>query len=247
LIAGLSGMLFSLIHAFASINMKANQIISCTALNLLAPAFALFFIKIMYGGEDILFRDDYFVREMGFLSDIPVLGPILFQRGYYSTFYTIIIILVAGILLYKTRIGLRLRACGEHPHAADAAGINVAKMRYFGVMMSGLLAGIGGLLLVVPLDVAFRATASGYGFLALAVLISGQWKPFRIVIVAVFFGFMLNLSGAYQSISLLRNAGLPDKVYSMIPFILTLFVLAFTSKTSQAPRAAGEPYDPGKR
>lgn len=113
--------------------------------------------------------------------------------------------------------------------------------------MSGLLAGIGGLLLVVPLDVAFRATASGYGFLALAVLISGQWKPFRIVIVAVFFGFMLNLSGAYQSISLLRNAGLPDKVYSMIPFILTLFVLAFTSKTSQAPRAAGEPYDPGKR
>jgi len=247
LIAGLSGMLFSLIHAFASINMKANQIISGTALNLLAPAFALFFIKIMYGGEDILFRDDYFVREMGFLSDIPVLGPILFQRGYYSTFYTIIIILVAGILLYKTRIGLRLRACGEHPHAADAAGINVAKMRYFGVMMSGLLAGIGGLLLVVPLDVAFRATASGYGFLALAVLISGQWKPFRIVIVAVFFGFMLNLSGAYQSISLLRNAGLPDKVYSMIPFILTLFVLAFTSKTSQAPRAAGEPYDPGKR
>lgn len=247
LVAGLAGMLFSLIHAFASINMKANQIISGTALNLLAPAFALFIIKILYGGEDILFRDDYFVRDMGFLTKIPVLGPILFEKGYYSTFYTIIIILIAGIFLYRTRIGLRLRACGEHPHAADAAGIKVAKMRYLGVMTSGLLAGIGGLLLVVPLDVAFRATASGYGFLALAVLISGQWKPFRIIVVAVFFGFMLNLSGAYQSISFLRTAGLPDKVYSMIPFILTLFVLAFTSKTSRAPRAAGEPYDPGKR
>ncbi len=247
LIAGLSGMLFSLIHAFASINMKANQIISGTALNLLAPAIALFFIKLLYGGEDILFRDNYFVREMGFLTKIPVLGPIFFEKGYYSTFYTVIIILIAGIFLYKTRIGLRLRACGEHPHAADAAGINVAKMRYFGVMMSGLLAGIGGLLLVVPLDVAYRATASGYGFLALAVLISGQWKPARIIVVAVFFGFMLNLSGAYQSIVFLRNAGLPDKVYSMFPFILTLFVLAFTSKTSQAPRAAGEPFDPGKR
>jgi general nucleoside transport system permease protein len=246
-IAGLAGMIFSLIHAFASINMKANQIISGTALNLLAPAFALFFIKILYGGEDILFKDVYFVRNMGFLSDIPVLGPILFQSGYLSTFYTIIIIIVAGIFLYKTRIGLRLRACGEHPHAADAAGINVAKMRYFGVMISGTLAGIGGLLLVIPLDVAFRATASGYGFLALAVLISGQWKPYRIIVVAVLFGFMLNLSGAYQSINFLRNAGLPDKVYSMIPFILTLIVLAFTSKTSQAPRAAGEPFDPGKR
>lgn len=247
LLAGIAGMLFSLIHAFASINMKANQIISGTALNLLAPAFALFVIKLMYGGEDILFRDDYFVRDMGFLTKIPVLGPILFEKGYYSTFYTIVIIIIAGIFLYKTRIGLRLRACGEHPHAADAAGIKVSKMRYLGVMISGLLAGIGGLLLVVPLDVAYRATASGYGFLALAVLISGQWKPTRIVVVAIFFGFMLNLSGAYLSIGFLRDAGLPDKVYSMIPFILTLIVLAFTSKTSQAPRAAGEPYDPGKR
>jgi len=247
LLAGLAGMIFSLIHAFASINMKANQIISGTALNLLAPAFALFIIKLLNGGEDILFRDDYFVRSMGFLTNIPVLGPIFFEKGYYSTFYTIIIIIIVATILYRTRIGLRLRACGEHPHAADAAGINVAKMRYFGVMMSGLLSGIGGLLLIIPLDTAYRATASGYGFLALAVLISGQWKPFRIILVAIFFGFMLNLSGAYQSISFLNNAGIPYRVYSMIPFILTLVLLAFTSRTSQAPRAAGEPYDPGKR
>jgi simple sugar transport system permease protein len=247
LIAGLSGVIFSLIHAFASINMKANQIISGTALNLLAPSFALFLIKIMYGGEDIAFRDDYFVRDMGFLSDIPVIGPIFFQRTYFSTFYAIIIIVIVAIILYKTRLGLRLRACGEHPHAADAAGINVKKMRYIGVMMSGLLAGIGGLVLIIPLDVAFRATASGYGFLALGILISGQWKPFRIIIVAIFFGFMLNLSGAYPSIAFLRNLELPDKLYSIFPFVLTLIVLIFASKNSQAPKAAGEPYDQGKR
>ncbi|TNF07717.1 MAG: ABC transporter permease [Bacillota bacterium] len=247
IIAGLSGIIFSLIHAFASINMKANQIISGTALNLLAPSFALFLIKIMYGGEDIAFRDNYFVRDMGFLSDIPVIGPIFFQRTYFSTFYAIVIIIIVAILLYKTRLGLRLRACGEHPHAADAAGINVKKMRYIGVMMSGLLAGIGGLVLIIPLDVAFRATASGYGFLALGILISGQWKPFRIIVVAIFFGFMLNLSGAYPSIAFLRNLELPDKLYSIFPFVLTLIVLVFASKNSQAPKAAGEPYDQGKR
>ena len=247
LIAGVAGLLFSLIHAFASINMKANQVISGTALNLLAPAIALFFIKILFGGEDIVFSDPYLIQKMGFLADIPVLGPIFFTKSYISTFFAIAVLIVFGITLYRTKFGLRLRACGEHPHAADAAGINVAKMRYYGVGISGFLAGMGGIIMIIPIDVAFRGTASGYGFLALAVLISGQWKPMRIVIIAAFFGFMLNLSGAYTSITILSNAGLPDKVYSMLPFFMTLLVLAFTSKNSQAPRAAGEPYDPGKR
>ena len=247
LIAGLAGGLFSLIHAFALINMKANQVISGTALNLLAPALALFFIKIIFGGEDIVFQDSFLIQEMGFLSKIPVLGEIFFTKTYLSTFYAIVIIIVASIALYKTKFGLRLRACGEHPHAADAAGVNVNRMRYYGVFISGILAGIGGIVMIIPIDVAFRGTASGYGFLALAVLISGQWRPFRIVIVAAFFGFMLNLSGAYTSIGFLSKAGLPDKFYSMIPFFMTLIVLAFTSRNSQAPKAAGEPYDPGKR
>ncbi len=247
LVAGVAGLLFSLIHAFASINMKANQVISGTALNLLAPAIALFFIKMIYGGEDIIFKDGYLVQSMGFLSDIPVLGEILFTKSYMSTFYAVIFLLIAGVVLYKTKFGLRLRACGEHPHAADAAGINVSKMRYYGVGISGLLAGMGGIIMIVPIDVAFRGTASGYGFLALAVLISGQWKPMRIIIIAMFFGFMLNLSGAYDKINILSQMDLPDKVYSMLPFFMTLLLLAFTSKNSQAPRAAGEPYDPGKR
>jgi simple sugar transport system permease protein len=247
LVAGVAGLLFSLIHAFASINMKANQVISGTALNLLAPAIALFFIKMIYGGEDIIFSDGYLVQSMGFLSDIPVLGEIFFTKSYLSTFYAIIFLTIAGVALYRTTFGLRLRACGEHPHAADAAGINVAKMRYYGVGISGFLAGMGGIIMIVPIDVAFRGTASGYGFLALAVLISGQWKPMRIIIIAAFFGFMLNLSGAYEKIDILADADLPDKVYSMIPFFLTLVLLAFTSKNSQAPKAAGEPYDPGKR
>ncbi|AIO19173.1 Branched-chain amino acid transport system / permease component [Candidatus Izimaplasma bacterium HR1] len=247
IVAGISGYLFSLIHAFASINMKANQVISGTALNLLAPAIALFFIKILFGGEDIIFADQFLVQDAGFLTTIPVIGPILFSKTYLSTFYAIALIIIASVVLYKTKFGLRMRACGEHPQAADAAGINVAKMRYAGVGISGFLAGIGGIIMIIPLTVAFTGTVSGYGFLALAVLISGQWKPGRIIIVAIFFGFMLNLSGAYTKIAILADAGLPDKVYSLIPFVMTLIVLAFTSRNSQAPKASGEPYDPGKR
>lgn len=247
LVAGVSGLLFSLIHAFASIKMKANQVISGTALNLLAPAVSLFFIKLFYGGEDILFSDNFRLETVGFLTDIPVIGDILFTKTYLSTLYSLLILVIASFILYKTVFGLRLRACGEHPQAADAAGINVSKMRYYGVAISGLLAGMGGIIMIVPLSVAFRGTVSGYGFLALAVLISGQWKPMRIVIFAILFGFMLNLSGAYQNIGFLRDAGLPDKVYSLIPFVVTLIVLAFTSRNSQGPKAAGEPYDPGKR
>ncbi|WP_443081635.1 ABC transporter permease subunit, partial [Terrisporobacter sp.] len=137
--------------------------------------------------------------------------------------------------------------CGEHPQAADSVGINVYKMRYAGVIISGALAGLGGLVFVIPTSTNFNATVSGYGFLALAVMIFGQWKPLRVMFAAFFFGFMKTVASAYSVIPFLSSFHIPSDVYKMIPFIATLIVLAFTSKSSQAPKAVGEPYDKGTR
>lgn len=246
-IGGIVGAVYAILHAYASINMKANQIISGTALNLFAPALAIFLARFFTGTQQLNFSDPFRIKRMGFLSDIPVIGKILFTNVYLSTYIGIVILLVSAIILYRTRFGLRLRSCGEHPQAADAAGVNVYKIRYAGVIISGFLAGIGGVVLIVATTTTFNANVSGYGFLALAVLISGQWRPGRVVIVALLFGFLLKISDAVTLIPILDNLRLPSNVYSMLPYIATLFVLAFTSKKSQAPRAAGEPYDAGKR
>ena len=138
---------------------------------------------------------------------------------------------------------MRLRACGEHPQAADAVGISVYKIRYLGVMISGMLGGIGGLVFVVPTSTDFNADVAGYGFLALAVLIFGQWKPWRIFYSALFFGILKTIAAAYSSIPFIRDWSISSEIYKMIPYIATLVVLAISSKQSQAPRAAGKPYD----
>ena len=150
-------------------------------------------------------------------------------------------------MLYRTKFGLRLRACGEHPQAADSVGVNVYKIRYSGVLISGALGGLGGLIFVVPTSTNFNATVSGYGFLALAVLIFGQWKPMRIFFAALFFGLMKTIASAYSGIPVLLNLGIPSDIYKMIPFIATLMVLAVSSKNSAGPRASGVPYDKGTR
>jgi simple sugar transport system permease protein len=181
------------------------------------------------------------------LGDIPFIGPLLFQNTYLTTFVGFAIMAMSWLTLYKTRFGLRLRACGEHPQAADSVGVNVYKMRYAGVMLSGALAGFGGLVFVIPTSMQFNATVSGYGFLALAVLIFGQWKPGRILFAAFFFGLMKTISSSYSGIDFLRGIPIPSDIYKMIPYIATLVVLSFTSMKSQAPRAAGAPYDQGKR
>jgi ABC-type uncharacterized transport system permease subunit len=181
------------------------------------------------------------------LGDIPILGGLFFRNAYITTYIGLLILVVSTIVLYKTRFGLRLRACGEHPHAADSVGINVYKMRYAGVIISGGLAGLGGLVFVVPTSTQFNATVSGYGFLALAVMIFGQWKPIRVLFAAFFFGLMKTIASAYSVIPFLSTSQIPSDVYKMIPFIATLIVLAFSSKSSQAPRAVAVPYDKGSR
>jgi len=247
LLAALSGVIISLPHAYASVHMKASQVISGTAVNMFAPAFAVYTARTVRQVQTIPFYNWFFIEKVPVLGDIPVIGPFFFQRTYITTYIGFLILIVSWIVLYKTPFGLRLRSCGEHPQAADSVGISVFKMRYAGVMISGALAGIGGLVFVVPSAVTFDATVAGYGFLALAVLIFGQWKPMRILFAAFFFGLMKTISVAYSSIGFLSALAVPSVVYKSIPFVATLIVLAFTSRKSQAPKAAGVPYDKGTR
>jgi len=243
LVSALAGVFISLFHAYASINMKANQIISGTAINMLAPALVIYLARTIRSVQQIPFVNQFRINKVFLLGDIPLFGPMLFRNTYITTYIGFLILALSAFLLYKTRFGLRLRACGEHPQAADSVGINVYAMRYTGVMLSGALAGIGGLVFIIPTTIEFNPEVSGYGFLALAVLIFGQWKPGRILAAAFFFGLMKAISSSYSGLSFMRAVPIPSYVYKMIPYIATLVVLAFSSKKSQAPKASGIPYD----
>ncbi|MEG2337815.1 MAG: ABC transporter permease, partial [Clostridium sp.] len=247
LISGLSGMVFAAFHAYASINMKADQIISGTALNMFAPAFAIFVARMIQNVHQIPFNDTFHIDSIPVLSSIPIIGGMLFENVYITTYLGFAIFVLAAFLLYKTRFGLRLRSCGEHPQAADTVGINVFKIRYAGVLISGFLAGVGGLVFVVPTSTNFNASVAGYGFLALAVLIFGQWNPKRILLAALFFGIMKTFASTYSGIWFLSSLPISNEIYKMIPYIATLIVLTVSSKTSQVPKALGEPYDKGMR
>lgn len=246
-IAAGTGIIVSLAHAYASINMKADQVISGTAINMFAPAFAIYVARMIRTVQQIPFVNQFRIDKVPVLGSIPVIGDLFFKNTYITTYLGFLILAAAWVILYKTKFGLRLRSCGEHPQAADSVGINVYKMRYIGVMISGALAGIGGLVFVIPTSTNFNATVSGYGFLALAVLIFGQWKPSRILMAAFFFGLMKTIASTYSGIPVLASLGIPNDIYKMIPYIATLIVLAFTSKNSQAPKASGVPYDKGGR
>lgn len=247
LVAALSGGIFSLLHAFASINLKADQTISGTALNMFAPAFAIFTARMIQGVQQVQFTDTFHISKVPVLGDIPVIGPMFFRNCYITTYIGFIILIISAIVISKTRFGLRLRACGEHPQAADSVGINVYKIRYAGVIISGVLGGIGGLVFVVPTSTNFNGSVAGYGFLALAVLIFGQWRSKGILGAAFFFGIMKTLASTYSGIPVLKDLPIPNEVYKMIPYLATLIVLACVSKSSQAPKAAGVPYDKGSR
>ena len=237
--AALAGMIYSALLAFASINLNADQTIGGTALNMLATALAMVIAKGVNGSASA--KLDYSNRA--FVFDI---GPLTVN---VFLFVGIAILLISYFVLYKTRLGLRLRSCGEHPQAADSVGINVYKMRYIGVLISGALGGIGGMAYIIPSVSSwnFEVGASGAGFLALAVMIFGQWKPFRIFFAAVFFALFKSLANIASSIPLLASLGWTQNMYNMIPFIASMIILAFTSKKSRAPKAEGIPYDKGSR
>ncbi len=237
-IAAAAGMAFSFFHAYAAISLRSDQTISGTALNMFAPAFSIYMARTLQpnGVQQIQFTNTFFIQKVPVLGDIPILGPLLFRNCYLTTYVGLLILAVAAFTLYKTRFGLRLRSCGEHPQAADSVGINVYKIRYAGVLISGALAGLGGLVFVVPTSTNFNATVAGYGFLALAVLIFGQWKPLRILVAALFFGLMKTVAAAYSGIPGLQDLPISSDIYKMIPYIATLIVLAFTSANLRPPR-----------
>ena len=226
LVAALAGMVYSLLLAFASINLKADQTIGGTALNLLATAIAVVIAKYFSesGSAKLNYANKPFLFSIGGL-ELSIFVPL-----------GIILLIISYVVLYKTRFGLRLRACGEHPQAADSVGINVYKMRYAGVVISGALGAIGGMAYIV----------AGAGFLAMAVMIFGQWKPFNILGAAMFFAVFKSLANIADS-TFLAQLHWSSNIYNMMPFVASMVILAFTSKNSMAPKAEGIPYDKGSR
>ncbi len=245
LIATIAGALFSLLHAFASINLQANQTISGTAINMIAAGLTIFLARNITGSGNIVLTIGLSKKNLAGLSSIPVIGPLFFTNSYATTWIALVILLILTFILYKTAFGLRLRACGEHPHAASAAGINVGRMRYIGVLTSGALAGLGGAIYLVTIAGEFNGSVSGIGFLALAALIFGQWKPLGILASTFFFGFATTIANVSQVIPSL--AKFPPVLLKIFPYVVTLLALIAFSKTTQAPKAAGEPFDHGKR
>ena len=243
--AMLFGALFSLLHAFASINLNANQVISGTAINMIAGAVTVFLARTITGSGNIQLTQGIPRFDIPGLVELPILGRLFFYQTYGTTWLILSILGVCAFLLYKTAFGLRLRACGENPHAADAAGINVYRVRYGAVMISGALAGLGGATILVTYSGEFSGSVAGMGFLALAALIFGQWKPTGVLGATFFFGFAATLANASQAEPALQ--AIPEVVLKVFPYVLTLLALVFFSKSTQAPRAAGEPFEKGKR
>ena len=246
LAAILLGMLYSLLLGVAAINFKADQTLVGTAMNLLGTAAATVFVKAMNTAEsvdNVSSTIQYINAKKAFLVNING-----FEFNWFMLL-ALIALVCSYVVLYKTRFGLRLMACGEHPQAADSVGINVYKMRYAGVLISGMLGGLGGIVYITAgvSEWKFEYGVAGFGFLALAVMIFGQWKPTRIALAALLFGFFRALGNVYTGFEFLKALNLPSGVYNMLPYIVSLIVLAFTSKKSRAPKAVGIPYDNGLR
>ena len=245
--SALFGMLYSLFLAVAAISFKADQTITGTAMNMLATAGATVAVKAMNTaashGNDVSSDVSY-----AHTKDLLVVRMGDFEFNWFMLVAGICLI-VAFICLYRTRFGLRLRACGEHPQAAASVGINVYKMRYAGVLISGVLGGLGGIVYITAgVSVwKFENGVAGFGFLALAVMIFGAWHPLKIALAALLFGFFRALGNVYSGFDFMMALNIPSGVYNMLPYIISLVVLAFTSKRSRAPKAEGIPYDQGTR
>jgi len=243
--AMLAGILYSLLLAVAAINFKADQTLVGTAMNLLGTAAATVIVKAINTAAD----------SSNTSSEIMYVGPkkafIIVEGTEFSWFMLLALVLLIAsyVILYKTRFGLRLMACGEHPQAAASVGINVFKMRWAGVLISGAYGGLGGIVFIMAgaSEWRFEYGVAGFGFLSLAVMIFGQWKPQRIALAGLLFGLFRALSNVYSSFDWLAKMDIPSPVYNMLPYIISLIVLAFTSKSSQAPKAEGIPYDKGMR
>ncbi|MDO3408741.1 ABC transporter permease [Saccharibacillus sp. CPCC 101409] len=245
------GVLGSLIHAVATITFKADQTISGVVINFLATGITLYLVKLLFdgAGETPLLLETFSKVNWEWFAGIPVIGPILgvgIINSYPTTYVAIILVAVVYYVMYKTKFGLRLRSVGEHPSAADTMGINVKRMRYIGVMLSGALAGLGGATVTLTTTSLFsHTTISGQGFIAIAAMIFGKWNPLGVFGAAVFFGFSQAIRNYVQLFA--WSASIPQDFILMLPYVLTILVLVVAIGKSRAPAALGEAYDPGKR
>ncbi|TGA97787.1 ABC transporter permease [Sporolactobacillus shoreae] len=248
LIAGVAGGIFSLIHAVVSISFRADQTVSGVALNFLASGLTIYLVKMIYNGQG---QTPYITNNIDKISipvlhNIPIIGPIFFQQVTYTSYIAILASFAVWYLLFKTPFGLRLRAVGEHPAAADTLGISVIKMRYIGVILSGVFGGIGGAVYLVTITSNFNiSTIAGQGFLALAAMIFGKWHPIGAMLGSLFFGFAQALSITSQQIPYLDR--LPSVIMLIAPYVLTLIVLTGFVGRAEAPKADGVPYIKGQR
>ncbi len=247
LIAGASGMLTIIPHAISSISLKGNQIISGMAINLLVPPATIIIARAVVGKLQISFANNYIIEAIPFLSKIPIIGDIFFTNAYITTLLGIVALIIAILVFNKSKFGIHLRACGENPQAAASMGINVSRTRYIGVLISGFIGGIGGLAFIIPNSSEYAASVAGYGYLAVAVVIFGQWNPMRILLASIFFGFMKTLANIYTTVPFLVDLGISNYWFKMVPYLATIIVLVFTSRKSAQPKALGAIYDQGER
>lgn len=246
-VAMVVGALFSLLHAVASITFRADQTVSGVAINLLAAGLAMFLVKLIYGkGQTDTIQYSFKKIDIPVLKDIPVIGELFFMNTYWTSYLAIIVAVIAWFVMYKTPFGLRLRSVGEHPMAADTMGINVIKMRYIGVLLSGAFGGVGGAVFAQSITNDFtHATISGQGFMALAALIFGKWNPLGAMGAALFFGFAQSLSIVGSSFPFLKD--IPNVYLLIAPYVLTIIALTGFIGRAEAPKASGVPYIKGSR
>ncbi len=247
IISATSGALYSLLLSLSAIKLKADQTIGGTALNMLAPAIVNTFGLVFFLQEKI--NMPYTFRGYAIINtELPGFLRIFFDKAYISTYIIIAVFIILSIWLYKSRVGTHLRSCGEHPQAADSVGINVKGMRYLGTTISGALAGLGGYAYIATVaNGTAEATIGGMGFLALAIMIFGNWSPVGIVVGALMFGFLKCIGAVSSSIDFFANIGLPSYFYNIIPYVVVLIVLVLFRKKSGCPKAEGIPYDKGQR
>ncbi|SDB89200.1 nucleoside ABC transporter membrane protein [Pelagirhabdus alkalitolerans] len=245
--AGIVAGIFAMMHAVASVSFRANQVVSGVAINMIAVGLGVFLTREIYGsGQTASIAEPFYTRTIPILSDIPIIGEMFFSGTYYTSYIAILLAVFVWFVLFKTSFGLRLRAVGEHPMAADTNGISVTKIRYIGVILSGVLAGLGGATYALTISLNFSAmTISGQGFMSLAAVIFGKWHPLGAMGAAIFFGFAQALSVVGRNFPIF--ADVPNVYLLIAPYVLTILALAGFIGRAESPRALGDPYVKGSR
>lgn len=236
------GLIFSLLHAVATVTLRADHIVSGTVMNLMAPALGVYLIKLMYGkGQTSMIAENFGYWNVPVLSKIPVIGTIFFTKTSSTAWVAIIIAFVASWVLFKTRFGLCLRSVGENPQAADTLGLNVYALRYTGVLISGVLGGIGGALFAQSIAGNFSAsTIVGQGFMSMAAMIFGRWNPVGAMAAALFFGFSQSMAIVGAQLPVLNQV--PSVYLQVAPYVFTVLILVVFFAKSKAPAADGVNY-----